>query len=74
MHKYININGRYGFDQNCKMTYRTAAEILEEMDRLGIWQTVMEFPTGLNTLHRNKTLLKDIAQLPDCRERSRCGR
>ncbi len=61
--KYININGSYGFGQNYALSYSSASGILAEMDRLGIGQTVLEFPTNSNARQRNETLLKDIAAL-----------
>ena len=64
MHKYININGKYGFGQDFKLSYSSVQQILDEMDRLGIWQTVIEFPAASNSLHRNRTLLQDLAQIP----------
>ena len=66
---YININGEYGLSHAGKKGWVTAREIMAEMDRLGIWQTVLEFTGATNSLYRAKTLLKDIAALGCPRER-----
>ena len=68
MQKYINLNAQYGLDKNCAFRYKTIVDIMANMDRLGIWQTVVEFPGG-NTLARAKQLLQDIAQYPQHRQR-----
>ena len=69
MHKYINISAQYGNDQDRKMNYDSLAQILEEMDRLGIWQTVVEFPAGSNTVYRAQHLLEDLEKIPNWQER-----
>lgn len=67
--KYININGEYGFTHAGVDGWTTAEEIMREMDRLGIWQTVLEFVGGTNSMHRARRLLEDISTLPYPRER-----
>ena len=67
--RYININGEYGLTHAGKNGWASAQEVLAEMDRLGIWQTVLEFTGAANALYRAKTLLKDIASLPNGKER-----
>ncbi len=66
---YINVNGEYGLTSSGKKGWATAKELLTEMDRLGIWQTVLEFTGACNSLYRAKTMLKDIAALDCPRER-----
>lgn len=63
--KYININGEYGLTHSGPSSWASTRELLAEMDRLGIWQTVLECVGATNSLYRAKTLLKDIAKL-DC--------
>ncbi len=69
MHKYINICAQYGVRQDAKFPYANLQEIIAEMDRLGIWQTVVEFPANANSLDRNLSLLKDLAEIPNWKER-----
>lgn len=69
MKKYINLCAQYGVRQDMKFPYANIEEILAEMDRLGIWQTVVEFPANANSLDRNQTLLKDLEQIPNWKER-----
>lgn len=63
MQKYYNLNAKIGMDES----YASAAEVLQEMDRLGIYTTVMEYTDGSNSLYRNRMLLKQIADLPEDR-------
>ena len=37
---YINVNGKYGMGAYAKPDYPTLKDLLDSMDRLGIWQTV----------------------------------
>ena len=68
--KYINIDGGYGYTQKGRNSYATAQELMDEMDRLGIWQTVLEVHSGnTNAMHRNEKLLRDMVKLPDYKER-----
>lgn len=69
MHKYINLSAQYGFNDKQKMNYDSVQQVLAEMDRLGIWQTVIEFPGGSNTVFRAQKLLEDLEQIPDWQER-----
>ena len=69
MQKYINLSAQYGFDQNVKYQYESVEQIMQNMDRLGIWQTVIEFPGAANTLERAKRLLRDIQRQPNWKER-----
>ncbi|MBP3305665.1 MAG: amidohydrolase family protein [Oscillospiraceae bacterium] len=69
MYRYINLNGQYGVGQNFKMSYPTAQAVMDQMDRLGIWQTVMEYPPEANALRRNQVLLEDIQKIPHWQER-----
>ena len=67
--KYININGEYGWQQVGRTGWVSAQEVMDEMDRLGIWQTVLEYVGASNSLYRAKSLLRDIAALDCPRER-----
>ena len=69
MQKYINLNAQYGFGQDVKYQYDSVEQIMQNMDRLGIWQTVIEFPGVANTLARAERLLKDIQRIPNWKER-----
>jgi len=60
MHKYINLNAKVGMDED----YGSAREVMAEMDRLGIYTTVMEYTTGSNARYLNSKLLDMIADLP----------
>ena len=69
MHKYINLRAEYGFSQTFTMDYRSDQEIMEQMDRLGIWQTLVEFTGASNTLYRAKRLMKEIREVTEWRQR-----
>ena len=60
MQKYINLNARVGMGED----YASAREILEEMDRLGVYTTLVEYTTGSNARYLNEKLLELIAELP----------
>lgn len=60
MHKYINLNAKVGMDED----YASPQAVMEEMDRLGIYTTVMEYTTGSNAKYLNTKLLEMIADLP----------
>ena len=60
MGKYINLNAKIGMDEE----YDSGAQVLREMDRLGVYTTVMEYTTGSNALYLNTKLLKEIENLP----------
>ena len=66
---YINLSGSYCADQLSKPDYLTVEDLLKEMDRLGIWQTTVEYTRGANALYRNQVMLQDIARIPNARER-----
>ena len=69
MHKYINLRGEYGFSQTYTMDYCSIQDVLDQMDRLGIWQTVVEFTGASNTLYRAKRLLNELNDVPNWRQR-----
>lgn len=70
MHQYININGGYGLAHNGIAEYTSAQALMDQMDRLGIWQTVLEVDPGTtNALYRNRKLLRDMVKLPNWKER-----
>lgn len=64
---YINLSGAYGLQQSGTADYREASEIVAEMDRLGIYQTVLECIEGNNSLYRNRRLLRDMQTIPDAK-------
>lgn len=66
---YINLSGAYGLQQSGTADYREASEIVAEMDRLGIYQTVLECIEGNNSLYRNRRLLRDMQTIPDAKRR-----
>lgn len=68
MQKYINLNAQYGFSQDSKFAYDSVEEIIANMDRLGIWQTTVEFPGG-NMLARAQRLIEDIEKIPNGKQR-----
>ena len=63
MGKYINLNAKVGMGED----YENGAQVLAEMDRLGIYTTVMEYTTGSNARYLNGKLLDMIRQLPQDR-------
>ena len=63
--KYINTYAKYGVQKGKNLDYQTLPQILEEMDRLGIWQTVVEYVNRHNASYQNEKLLSDIAALPE---------
>ena len=69
MHKYINVNGQYGFGQDRSMDYSSIEEILEGLDLLGIWQTIVEFPMASNAIYQAQRLLGDLERIPQWRQR-----
>lgn len=69
MHQYINLRGQYGFSQTFSMDYSSVQDVLDQMDRLGIWQTVVEFTGASNTLYRARRLIQEISAIPNWRQR-----
>lgn len=67
---YINVDGEYGMTTGgWGDSWDSPKELLDELDRLGIWQTVLEFKGSSNSLYCAKTLLKDVEKLGCPRER-----
>ena len=60
MQKYINLNAKVGMGED----YASAQEVMEQMDRLGVYTTVMEYTTGSNARYLNNKLLDMIGELP----------
>lgn len=60
MGKYINLNARIGMNEE----YKDPRQVMEEMDRLGVYTTVMEYTTGSNARYLNEKLLELIRDLP----------
>ena len=69
MYKYISVGMDYGPTVSGFEGYRNIQEIIKEMDRLGISQSVVEYNGLSNSLACNKKLLEDIASVPGGRER-----
>ena len=62
---YISLNGKYGSPVT---DYLTLSDVLQDMDRLGIWQTTATCLRG-NTLLSNRDLLRDIEETPGAKGR-----
>jgi len=60
MQKYINLNAKVGMGED----YASSQEVMEQMDRLGVYTTVMEYTTGSNARYLNNKLLDMIGDLP----------
>ena len=69
MHQYINLQADYGFSQTYSMEYSCVQDVIDQMDRLGIWQTVVEFTGASNTVYRAKRMLKELEEIPNWRQR-----
>ncbi len=69
MHQYINLRAEYGFSQTYTMDYCSIQDIIDQMDRLGIWQTIVEFTGASNTIYRAHRLLKELETIPNWRQR-----
>ena len=69
MSKYISVGMDYGMTVSGFEGYRNIHEIAQEMDRLGISQSVVEYNGLSNSLACNKKLLEDIASVPGGKER-----
>lgn len=68
---YVNISGMYGLGAYDEPEYRTLSDLLREMDRLGVQVSVTAQAEGrdLNTLFGNRKLMRDIAALPEAKDR-----
>ncbi|MBE7081233.1 MAG: hypothetical protein E7372_01570 [Clostridiales bacterium] len=68
---YLNINGKYGMGAYAQPDYPTMQDLLDSMDRLGIWQTVAYHLNArdLHPVFGNKFLLEDIEKTPDAKKR-----
>ena len=62
---YISADGVIGN----KPGFSSAKEIVAELDRLGICQTVMEFTPTSSALFRNQNLLDELATVPEAKDR-----
>ncbi len=69
MAKYISLSGKYGINRNTMAPFETPQDIINDMDRLGIWQTVVEYPRACNALYTNKNLLEEIKKVENYKER-----
>ena len=68
---YVNINGAYGLGAYAKPEYPTLADLLKEMDRLGVYQVVANHNNArdLHPVFGNRYLLEDIENTPGAKER-----
>jgi len=68
---YINVNGAYGRGAYAAPDYCTLGELLEDMDRLGVYQVVTyhNLARDLHPVHGNRYLMKDILNTPGAAER-----
>lgn len=59
---YVNSNGMYGNGAYEKPEYKTVYDLVQEMDRLGIWASVTAHAEGrdLSPLYGNRKLMEDI--------------
>lgn len=69
MAKYISLSGKYGINRNAMQPFKTPQDIINEMDRLGIWQTVVEYPRACNALYTNQNLLDEIKKVKNYKQR-----
>lgn len=69
MSKYISLCGKYGINRNVMAPFKTPQDIINDMDRLGIWQTVVEYPRACNTLYTNENLLQEIKKVDNYKQR-----
>lgn len=68
---YININGAYGLGAYAKPEYPSLSDLLREMDRLGVYQVVVNHNNArdLHPLFGNRYLMADIEKTPGAKER-----
>ena len=68
---YINVNGCYGQGPYAQPDYETLQSLLDSMDRIGVWQTVVYHSNArdLHPLYGNRFLLEDIEKTPGASER-----
>jgi len=68
---YCNINGKFGMGAYGKPEYPELSDLLNQMDRLGIWQTVAYHSNAcdLHPVFGNRFLFEDIENTPGAKER-----
>ncbi len=68
---YCNINGKFGMGAYEKPEYPELKDLLNHMDRLGIWQTVAYHSNAcdLHPVFGNRFLFEDIEKTPGAKER-----
>jgi len=68
---YINVNGAFGMGAYTKPEFPELKDLLAEMDRLGVWQTVAfhNLARDLHPSFGNRWLLEAIDQTPGAAER-----
>ena len=68
---YINVNGAYGLGAYKKPDYSSLKELIDDMDKLGIGQSVVyhNLARDLHPIHGNRYLMEDIAATPEAQGR-----
>jgi predicted TIM-barrel fold metal-dependent hydrolase len=68
---YINVDGLYGKGSHEKPEYSTLQSFLHEMDRLGVWGSVVTnvIARDCHPLVGNRKLMEDLAAIPDAAKR-----
>lgn len=68
---YLNVNGKYGMGAYAQPDYPTLKDLIDSMDRLGIWQTVAYHLNArdLHPVFGNRFLIEDIEKIPGAKER-----
>lgn len=68
---YINVNGAYGLGAYEKPDYSSLKELIDDMDKLGIGQSVVyhNLARDLHPVHGNRYLMEDIAATPEAQGR-----
>ncbi len=69
MQSYINLNALYTHESDGSIPYSSIQDILKNMDKLGIHQTVVEYDGSPNVLDANRRLLLDLEEIPNWKER-----
>ena len=68
---YCNINGKFGMGAYGQPEYPALSDLLNHMDRLGIWQTVAYHSNAcdLHPVFGNRFLFEDIENTPGAKGR-----
>ena len=70
-HFFFNVNGKFGRGPYAKPDYPLLRDLLSEMDRLGVWQSIAchTHARDLNPTYGNKATLEAIKSLPEANGR-----